>query len=311
MKDEVIFRRRQRLKYHFVHTSKVLLYGYKKLSDAAKITYQVIDGFDWEDKETGDSKGYAFPATETLASIRETSARTIRRHLYELEQAGLLTRVRRRYQASILYIENVSTLETDRYIETYIDQKSGGKDSTSSRTPKTSTERIPKPTQESRTDKNVRSRQASETTKMSVLDEANLNLPKEEEVNKKNVNVVENRSNKTQSMQQILGKYEPPTVTQESRGGKSKKSDRKSKRDYVAQTLADEFQDPEGMGCYRRIADKLPEAVIFRLMAEVKETARAGKVRTKPAAVFVSAAKEYAEDHGIKLRFGSDRSRSP
>ncbi len=77
MEEALIFQRRNRLKKHFVTTSNVLLYGYVNLSDAAKITYQVIDGFDWESKETGDSKGYAFPAVETLATIRHTTVRTI------------------------------------------------------------------------------------------------------------------------------------------------------------------------------------------------------------------------------------------
>ena len=83
MNDAVIFQRRNRLKRHFVTTSNVLLYGYPPLSDAAKITYQVIDGFDWESKATGDSKGYVFPAVETLATIRHTTVRTIQRHLKE------------------------------------------------------------------------------------------------------------------------------------------------------------------------------------------------------------------------------------
>ena len=77
MQDEIIIRHRQRLKHHFVNTSKVLLYGYRNLADAAKITYQVIDGFDWEDKATGESKGYAFPAAETIAEIRGISVRTV------------------------------------------------------------------------------------------------------------------------------------------------------------------------------------------------------------------------------------------
>ena len=83
MKDEIIIRHRQRMKHHFVNTSKVLLYGYGSLSDAAKITYQVIDGFDWADKETGESKGYAFPAAETIAEIRCISVRTVQRHIAE------------------------------------------------------------------------------------------------------------------------------------------------------------------------------------------------------------------------------------
>jgi len=108
MQEAIIFKRRNRLKKHFVNVSNVLLYCYEYVSDAAKITFQVIDGFDWESKETGDSKGYVFPAVETIAKIRHTSARTIQRHILELIKAKLLTRIRQRNKPSILYIEEVS-----------------------------------------------------------------------------------------------------------------------------------------------------------------------------------------------------------
>src|SRR5436309_13682777 len=117
MNDEVIFKRRNRVKKHFVNTSLVLLYCYNTVSDAAKITFQVIDGFDWESKETGDSKGFVFPAVEKLAEIRHTSVRTIQRHILELIKAKLLTRVRQRNKPSILYIEEVSDEEVQKYFE--------------------------------------------------------------------------------------------------------------------------------------------------------------------------------------------------
>ena len=59
--EAFIFKRRNRLKKHFVNVSNVLLYCYEFVSDAAKITFQVIDGFDWESKETGESKGWSEP----------------------------------------------------------------------------------------------------------------------------------------------------------------------------------------------------------------------------------------------------------
>ena len=103
MIEDIIFKRRNRLKKHFINISNVLLYGYRTLSDAAKITFQVIDGFDWEDAETQDSKGYVFPSIKTIAEIRGTSERTIFRHIKELEQVKLLTRIRQRNKPSILH----------------------------------------------------------------------------------------------------------------------------------------------------------------------------------------------------------------
>src|SRR3712207_6084299 len=127
MAEDIIFRRRNRLKKHFTNTSKVLLYCYGRVSDAAKITYQIIDGFDWESKETGKSKGYVFPAVETIAKIRHTSVRTIQRHILELIQAQLLTRIRQRNKPSILYIEDVSDAEVQQYFH-FFDAKEKHKD---------------------------------------------------------------------------------------------------------------------------------------------------------------------------------------
>ena len=112
--DNVTFRRRNRLKKHFVITSNVLLFGYSHISDSAKITYQVIDSFDWQDGQ-GLRKGYAYPSVPHLASIRGVADRTIQRHIEELVEAGLLTKEERIGQTSILYIEDVSDEEAHQY----------------------------------------------------------------------------------------------------------------------------------------------------------------------------------------------------
>ena len=78
--DNVTFRRRNRLKKHFVITSNVLLFGYSHVSDSAKITFQVIDSFDWQDGQ-GLRKGFAYPSVDHLATIRSVSDRTIQRHI--------------------------------------------------------------------------------------------------------------------------------------------------------------------------------------------------------------------------------------
>jgi len=89
--EDVTFRRRNKLKKRFVITDKVLLYGYPGLSDGAKLTYLVLDGFDWED-EAGLRKGFAFPSKARLAEIRGLDERTVQRHVQELEEAGLVSR---------------------------------------------------------------------------------------------------------------------------------------------------------------------------------------------------------------------------
>ncbi len=156
MAEDIIFRRRNRLKKHFTNTSNVLLYCYETLTDAAKITFQVIDSFDWEDKEAHDSKGYVFPAVEKIATLRRTSDRTIRRHIRDLIEAKLLARVRRRNKPSILYIEDVSDNEVNKYFDLLKPQ-----------TPTTPVQKKGR-SDDLRTDKNDHSHKAQERTKMTI-----------------------------------------------------------------------------------------------------------------------------------------------
>jgi DNA-binding transcriptional ArsR family regulator len=116
--DNVTFRRRNRLKKHFVITSNVLLFGYMHVSDSAKLTYQVIDSFDWQDGQ-GLRKGFAYPSVAHLAAIRAVTDRTVQRHIEELVDAGLLTKEERPGQTNILYIEDVSDAEARQYAERY------------------------------------------------------------------------------------------------------------------------------------------------------------------------------------------------
>jgi hypothetical protein len=110
-------RRRNTLKNHFTMTSNVILFGYAQLSDSEKLTYQAIDSFDWSDQD-GKRKGYAYPSLTTLARLRGVDERTLRRHLAGLEGAGLLRREERAGKPSLLWIEEPSVEESERYLST-------------------------------------------------------------------------------------------------------------------------------------------------------------------------------------------------
>lgn len=288
--DAVIFQRRNRLKRHFVNTSNVLLYGYQGVSDAAKITYQVIDGFDWESKETGDSKGYVFPAVETLATIRRTTVRTIQRHLKELEAATLLTRQRRRYQPSILFIEEISETEAGRYLAQYVEKP-----------PPSTRERE---AETSRNDIFVVSRPHPETTKLSLVYKKEHEPQKENEMNvnaDKKIRAKEPGS--VDTVGAILKRYAPV------RSLAQNKPEAVAKRDHLAETLADQLNDRHSLGCYRLLATQIPSAILFETLAQVKEQALAGAIRTCRAALFVDLIKHYAQAHHIVLGFQREGSR--
>lgn len=115
--EEPGIRRRNQLKHHYTLTSNVVIFGYRQLTDAEKITYQAIDSFDWPDSR-GERKGYAYPSVETLASLRGVDRRSIFRHINSLEQAGLLKRETRAGRPTLLWIEEPSAEESDRYLST-------------------------------------------------------------------------------------------------------------------------------------------------------------------------------------------------
>ena len=113
--DQVDIRRRNRLRHHYTMTPNVLLFGYRMLTDGEKLTYQVIDSFDWSDG-AGLRKGFVYPSLSTLASLRGTKERTIRRHLAALERVGLLARELRPSRTSVLWIEEPSEEEAKAYV---------------------------------------------------------------------------------------------------------------------------------------------------------------------------------------------------
>ncbi len=114
--DNFNIRHRSVLRHHYTRTSNVLLFGYRGVGDSAKITYQAIDSFDWTTAE-GTRKGYAHPSLGRIANLLGTSERTIRRHLAELEKAGLVTRDFRPGQSSVLYIEDPSADQAEQYLQ--------------------------------------------------------------------------------------------------------------------------------------------------------------------------------------------------
>lgn len=266
--EDYKFKRRNRLKKHFVNTSLVLLYGYKAVSDSAKITYQVIDSFDWEDKETQTSKGYAFPSVRTIAKIRGVSDRTVQRHLTELVAAELLTKVERVGEPSLLIIEEVSDQEANSYLEKY-----------------------------SRGDKNV----TTPTTEMSPQYKT-----EELKEDKENVNEIHltggTENSEPEPLKDILERL------QKFRTAKKKPPER-AKRDYLAGEMVRELGDEESLGCYRAIAEKVPEAVIFEALGLVKEAAREGRIRRSRGALFVDIIKRFADGRGIDLKFKSESGR--
>jgi hypothetical protein len=293
MQEDIIFRRRNRLKKHFVNVSNVLLYCYEFVSDAAKITFQVIDGFDWESKETGESKGYVFPAVETIAKIRHTSTRTIQRHFLELIKAKLLTRIRQRNKPSILYIEEVSDEEVSKYFQ-YFEAKEKKIDLTQ-----------PDKSIQSRNDKNVVSHKAQETTKMSFAYKEEENEKKENEnnVNEKLQFAGLKKRYGMQGLNDIMKRIDIDKRGRPPRRPKKEKPDEILKRDYLASEIANTLGDQKSLGAFRKIAEVVPEVIIRQYLATIKETWQTGKIKKSRGALFISIIQQYTDAHQLDLGF--------
>src|SRR3954468_7650099 len=305
MQEDIIFRRRNRLKKHFVNVSNVLLYCYEFVSDAAKITFQVIDGFDWESKETGESKGYVFPAAEMIAKIRHTSVRTIQRHILELIKAKLLTRIRQRNRSSILYIEEVSDEEVDKYFQ-YFEAKEKKLDFNRAEN-----------TTISRNDKNVVSHKAPESTKMSFA------YMKEDKKKENEINVNGNfqsdnfkKRHDLQGLNDILKQFDVQKASPQSIGletgrtvhtkpklVRKHKTDEILKRDYLAEEIATTLGDKNSLGAFRKIAEQIPEGIIREYLAKIKEAWQEGKIKKSRGALFTSMIQKYSKNHNIELGF--------
>lgn len=253
--DEFILRYRNPLARDFVIVSQVVLIGYPHLSDGAKITYWVIYGHDWYEPERGGRKGFAYPTVRRLAQLRHTTDRTIQRHLTELIDAGLLTRVFRRGKPSTLYIEEPGKEETEAYLQARL---SGG-------------------------DKNV----GGGVTKMS---------PHKEDKDKKmnSVNGV-----KKDLMEEGRGKskgWTPISKLVEEKVRPVRANDRTG---WVADQILAATGDSHSLGCYRTIAQRCSQALVFEALSLLKEARRDGSVQKSRGALFIGIIRRLCRERGL------------
>jgi hypothetical protein len=261
--DDFTIRRRNRLRHHYTLTSNVLLFGYRNLPDGAKLTYQVVDSFDWGDS-VGLRKGFARPSLGRLAAIRGIDKRSIRRHLAKLEQVSLITRQERPGKPSLLMIEDPSAGETQRYLETFGRQGA---------------DRIVRPTP----DRIVRP------------------YKKDEEEERQNiVNEGESTGNGEEGRPYEHISHTIGELAVSLRSRRSRASPDKAKREYLAQEMLRVLGDPHSLGCYRRIAERCPSQVIYEVLGRVKDLARTGGIRRSRGALFVSVIERLNQTHQLR-----------
>ena len=130
----------------------------------------------------------------------------------------------------------------------------------------------------------------------------NISISKKLNINVNNVNedlkiFDKEKPEKLSSLKELLSQYGLKKTD------KTEQPENLIQRNYVAQEIAGKLGDPKSLGCYRKIADKIPQDVIFEVLASVKDVAQSGKIRQSRGALFVEIIKKYAQDRDIDLGF--------
>jgi len=82
---------------------------------------------------------------------------------------------------------------------------------------------------------------------------------------------------------------------------KDKKEKRSEQKEYLAQEMAEKLEDDHSLGFYRKVADLIPESLIFQALSEVKDAYLTGRVKKSKAALFTSVIKSKALEYNINF----------
>ena len=81
----------------------------------------------------------------------------------------------------------------------------------------------------------------------------------------------------------------------------SKKEKRSPEKEYLAAEMADQLNDDHSLGFYRKIADMVPENLIFQALSEVKDAFLTRRVKKSKAALFTTIIQGKAQEYNINL----------
>ncbi len=81
----------------------------------------------------------------------------------------------------------------------------------------------------------------------------------------------------------------------------NKKEKRSPEKEYLAEEMADQLNDDHSLGFYRKIADIVPENLIFQALSEVKDAFLTGRVKKSKAALFTTVIQGKAQEYNINL----------
>ena len=79
------------------------------------------------------------------------------------------------------------------------------------------------------------------------------------------------------------------------------KKKRSPEKEYLAQEMAEQLEDDHSLGFYRKVADLVPENLIYQALSEVKDAYLTGRIKKSKAALFTSVIKSKASEKNINL----------
>ena len=101
--------------------------------------------------------------------------------------------------------------------------------------------------------------------------------------------------------QSLINKKELNNVKSDAIFKNDKKDKRSPEKEYLAEEMADQLNDDHSLGFYRKIADMVPETLIFQALSEVKDASLTGRVKKSKAALFTTVIQGKAKEHNINL----------
>jgi hypothetical protein len=131
---------------------------------------------------------------------------------------------------------------------------------------------------------------------------------KEKKESNTNVNERKEKAGKKQgngmtALVDITSQYDIEKYRYPKKPDKHQPTEESAKREYYAQTMAQELNDTKSLGAFRVIAETVPEGIIFQALASVKTTARDGKIKQSRGALFMRIIQQWCEAHGKDLGF--------
>lgn len=233
-------------------------------------------------RATGEKRDWCFPSQETLAQeLGVQNRKTIMDALRRLEEHGFVRR-EKQYRYDPVSRRNVRT--TDKYFVLMEDPIAPEDEP---RAFVLAAERILADTPQDRSNQAVPPMSEKRTYGPPPVDNSG---PMSE---KRTYEAVRKTDRKSDSEEELLNNVNVH--------GATRTEDDETRIQDLTQQMVEQLGDPQSRNFYRRVAERIPEHLIYMALSETKDAKRSGQVKKTPGAYFTHVVKKTAEQIGVKL----------